>query len=479
VRTPHLISRRIATAVLTPVLAAALLAGAPAAFAGAAAPGAGSGTLDPADPYFPQLGNGGYDVVHYDLGITFLPPSRVLDGDTRIQATATAALRSFHLDLTGLTVKRVDVDGKRARFTRDGGELIIRPRVALAKGARFLVRVRYSGTPATGTIPGLGAPDGWIATNNGATTLNEPDGASRWFPSNDHPSDKATFTFRITAPDPLIGVANGTLTARQHHAGTTTWVWGETAPMATYLSQVAVGSYTLVEGGSVDGVALRSAYEPAIRAKAEAAAAATPEMLRYMTGIVGPFPFDTYGVLVPDSGPEGLAFEAQTMSLFSPDIFDSERTASIVLIHELSHQWFGDWVSPATWRETWLNEGFATYFEWVWGEYHFDVPAATQASRAEEIVARDQQTPTDDSGRDHMFAAAPYQRGALTIYALHQEVGDATFTKILRTYLARFGGRVATTTDFIKVASDVAGRDLTAQFRTWLGPGPFPSLDGR
>ena len=146
------------TAVLTPLLAVAMLclASAPPAGAGAATPGAGSGTLDPADPYFPQLGNSGYDVEHYDLGITFLPPSRVLHGDTRIQATATAQLRSFHLDLTGLAVQRVDVDGKRARFTRNGGELVIRPRVALAKGARFRVRVRYSGTPEPGTIPGSG-----------------------------------------------------------------------------------------------------------------------------------------------------------------------------------------------------------------------------------------------------------------------------------------------------------------------------------
>ena len=468
---PSRCRRALRRTITTAVLAIALVAGAVPAHAGVNAPDTDPGTLDPADPYFPKLGNSGYDVEHYDIAIDSGFPLPGLVGDTRLRATATRKLSAFNLDLRGLEVHSVAVDGKRARFVRSDGELVVTPRAPLFEGDEFHVRVKYSGTPETGTIPSIGAPNGWLTDEAGVTTLDEPDGASLWFPANDHPSDKASFTFRVTVPDPVVAVANGELRSQRSKNARTTWVWAEAAPMATYLAQVVIGDLDIVDGGTVDGVHIRNAFARDSRAAGEEVAASTPEMLALFAEQVGPFPFDTYGIVVPAGELNGLAFEAQTFSVFAPDALDP-----VLLAHELAHQWFGDWVSPATWREIWLNEGFATYLEWVWEEHASGIPLATSADRAARLVARDTDVQTDDPGLDDMFGVAPYERGGLTLYALRTTVGDDAFNRILRTYLARYGGEVATTEDFIRVASDVAGRDLESSFRSWLGPGPFPAL---
>ena len=492
---------RLAPPVLAPVLVLMLVAAAlvgmdpteAAATQGARRPSAAPpGSLDPPDPYFPGLGNRGYDVEHYDIGITYdprsaspagSPPGNAADhnagelrGDTRIRATATERLARFNLDLVGFDVASVRVDGRTATFDRTEHDLRIRPQAPIAKGEPFTVRVRYSGVPLPDQIPGLGLQNGWLLDSDGAATLNEPDGARYWFPGNDRPSDKATFCFRIDVPTPLVAVANGMLESKVASGARTIWSWNETAPMATYLSQIAIGNLDLRDEAPVDGVAIRNAFAPGSAPKAAAAAKDTPEMLRFLSGWFGKYPFSTYGIMVPDGRPRGLAFEAQTFSIISKDLFEKPDFASAILAHELSHQWFGDSVSPKTWDETWLNEGFATYGEWLWADHALDDPLQDEVDRAIRAVHRSPDVATDDPGIDQMFGPVPYERGGLTLHALRLTVGDETFAAILRTYLARFGGKSATTEDFIGVANEVSGQDLTSFFRSWLGPGPLPQF---
>jgi aminopeptidase N len=434
------------------------------------------GSADPPDPYFPLLGNRGYDVTHYDLGLSFDPSDGALHGDATITATATTPLRRFNLDLVGMRVDAVRVDGQPARTRRTGGELLVRPAEQIPARQGFRVRVRYSGTPQPRTIPGIGAPNGWLRSDDGALTLNEPDGARTWFPANDHPSDKASYTFHIDVPEGLTALANGTLTGREDDGGRTTWTWDAPAPMATYLTQVVIGHLALEDEAPVDGVAIRHAYAPSVRADAASAAAATPEMMAFLSKWFGPFPFTTYGVIAPDSGVTGLAFEGQTFSVFAPDVFGQPREASTVLVHELAHQWFGDWVSPASWGETWLNEGFATYAEWLWADATLGVPIQRNVDAAYSGVTAAPNRSATHTGRSSMFSSGVYQRGALAVHALRVTVGDDTFTKILRTYLGRFGGTTASTEDFVGVASEIAGRDLGSFFTSWLGSGSPPPL---
>ena len=463
-----------------PLVALALLAvlGSGVAAPAAAAPWHGGstnpGSIDPPDPYFPALGNAGYDVDHYDLALRTDPAKPRIEGTATITARATDRLTRFNLDLTGLRVRNVRVDGRPAQFTRQTSELRIRPAQPVARDADFRVVVRYGGKPKVGRIRSIGLVNGWLDLGGTSVTLGEPDAASRWFPANDHLRDKATYTFRVTVPKGLVAVANGRLTDKTVSATNTTWVWDEPAPMASYLTELGVGDFTLEEQPGPDGVQLRDAIaRPLIGDAKNSPVAQTGEMLTYLSSLFGKYPFATYGVLVPDAD-LGFGFEAQTLTLIGRDALLDQRQGSIELAHELTHQWFGNWVTPANWSDIWLNEGFATYGEWLWADHALGIPLSASVERARQVVGKGTGTRVDDPGVDGLFDENVYQRGALTLHALRAEVGDETFFRILHRYIDRFGGKTASTSDFIDVASEVAGRNLDSLFDSWLGDGPLP-----
>jgi aminopeptidase N len=200
----------------TLLVALCLVLVAPAA-ADAARPGApGIG-----DPYFPNDGNGGYDVAHYGLAITYTPATRRLRGVATIDATAKHDLSSFNLDFRGPRVRSVKVGGRAARWRRKGGELTIVPRAFLRRRRAFTTVIAYDGRPKAASESGLGSDDGFMPTDDGALVAGEPHGAATWFPVNEHPRDKASYSFRITVPRGVEAIANGVLLGVQHtrHGG--------------------------------------------------------------------------------------------------------------------------------------------------------------------------------------------------------------------------------------------------------------------
>ena len=150
------------------------------------------------DPYFPLAGNGGYDVGHYSLDVSYDPATAHLDGVATIEATATENLSSFNLDFHGLNVHSITVDWWNATWTRDGDELTVTPKRGLKSGRPFTVVVHYEGEP--GIIDAALGPGGWFPTDDGALVIGEPDVAAAWFPVNDHPADKASYTIEVTRP---------------------------------------------------------------------------------------------------------------------------------------------------------------------------------------------------------------------------------------------------------------------------------------
>jgi aminopeptidase N len=447
-------------------------AGSPGEAATRGAPGAG-------DAYFPGLGNGGYDVGHYDLVLAVDEKANHLDGIATITAVATQSLSSFDLDLTGLDVASVTVDGTAATIVRHNRELIVTPAQPLANGASFTTVVNYSGAPEPRSTKAIPIAVGWIATGDGSFVLSEPDGASTWFPGNDHPRDKASFTFHITAADPATAVANGILVSKvPDDAGQTTWTWDEKAPMATYLAQVAVGDYVLTTETAPNGVIIRNAFPTALNDMATFDFARTPEMIDVFAAKFGPYPFDTYGALVVTEH-TGFALETQTLSLFDVEFVDGRRTQEEIVAHELAHQWFGDDVSLSTWQDIWLNEGFATFAQWVWREHVTGEPIAHSAGA---MYAHDSarpeslEPPPGAPGVDQMFGATVYDRGALALEALRRTIGDEAFYATLQTYVSRFAGGNATTADFESVATEVSGRDVHDLLDSWLYRDPIPAL---
>lgn len=433
------------------------------------------------DPYWPELGNAGYDVEHYFIDLAVDPVANTLAGSVEITAAAEMNLDRFHLDFLGLVVDGVAVDDGEAAFSREGGELIVEPTAVLPAGESFTVAVAYHGTP-TSTYT-LGFPAGWIHTGDLVYVVAEPDGARTWFPANDHPRDKASFTFRITVPAGNIVAANGTLAGVQEGDGETTFTWDMQAPMATYLATIVAGDLVRVEGGSPAGVFLRDYLPADLAADPPAVLGRAGEMIEFFSDLFGPFPFSEYGHAIVPGLPGAL--EDQTLCIFGrealEDYFTVQPGVDAVVAHELAHQWFGDSVTPATWRDIWLNEGFATFAQWLWVEHDRGAAAyRAEVSGSYAFVAESPHPVPGDPGPsgEEMFHYSVYLRGGLTLHALRTAVGDEATFRILREWADRYSYGNATTGDFVSLAEEVSGQDLDALFDAWLFSPAIPALPG-
>ena len=667
--------RRVALVVVATVFFS-LLPAVPASAAAQPAPQAGAAGIG--DPYFPLDGNGGYDVRHYGLKLRYAPSTDVLRGAATIRARALESLNRFDLDLVGLTVDSVRVNGRKATWSRRGQELRITPAKVLRRHRDFTVKVRYHGVPKIVEISSLGR-GGVFPTADGALVIGQPHSAATWFPVNDHPSDKATYTIAVTVPRGLEAVSNGRLARVRRHHRTATWTWVERAPMASYLATATVGQFNLksskrkgisyldaidpvlyrkpaprsgqqfavsqsddnaykrlthtftvpASGGRLSFSVLRNtepgwdffaveahsvgaddwttlpdlnghsstdfgvscpswwdihpflthyqspdeeegcaptgttgrwnaasgasdgyerwsvdlgayagrrvevslsvisdevtaypgAYvddivgpgglgstsfendgntsdgwrvpgppagspgnagdwlvtnrdpEPSVGQNAQAALAKEPEVLDFLSGVLGPYPFRQAGGIVDDDPDLGYALENQTRPIYSTAFFHTDDEANdAVVLHELAHQWTGDNLAVGRWRDIWLNEGFATYMEWLWSEKQ-------GRGTADQLFAGWSSIPADDSfwelrigdpGAEQLFDAPVYYRGALTLHALRQTIGDDAFFTLLKRWTAKYAGGNVSTEQFVALAEQVSGRQLDAFFQTWL-----------
>lgn len=459
--------------------------------AGAALPVAAQGPQDftpgapgIGDSYYPELGNGGYDAQHYDLAVSVSfpesadSPQSLIDATATIEAVATQNLSSFNLDLIGLEIASITVNDAPAEFNRDGIELTITPAEPLAEGDAFTVTVVYSGSPEPFMPPAIPIEMGWSTFEGGVYVASEPVGSATWYPVNEHPLDKATYTLRVTVPKPYVVASNGLLQEVIDQGEVQTFVWDNADPTASYLVTLSIGDLVLDESSGPDGLPIRN-YFPADQVEAARAAfSRQAEMIEVFNAAFGPYPFDAYGSLVVDT-PFGFALETQTLSLFSAGILNRPDEAESTIAHELSHQWFGDSVSVADWGDIWLNEGFATYAEGVWLEHNEGRDALDNwMTRVYEWLARvgAHFKPIGQPDADDLFSINVYMRGGLTLYALRVEVGDEVFADILHTYYDRFKYGNAATADFIGVAEEVSGQDLDAFFDGWLYQQPLPDI---
>lgn len=639
------------------------------------------------DGYFPLAGNGGYDVQHYDLDLRYTPTTDMLAGTATITARATQNLSRFNLDFEGLTIRSLKVNGHTARWIRDGGELIITPPSGLREGSTFTVAVRYDGVPAP-IFDNLGI-SGFLHTDDGAVITGEPRVAATWFPVNDYPTDKASYTITFTVPRGLEVVSNGVLTDHRTRGDWTTWTWDAKEPMASYLVTAAIGHYkvdkyrangvrywdaidaTLFEpvaaphtgtqfalsqmanssykrlahtisvpssgatlsfwitrdtdpgwdfvfveahtpgqddwttlpdseghtsqatglacpywhsihpflahyqtdnadgscapngtsgawwgatgasagyeqwsvdlgawagkdvevsisyasddimqysGAFVDDIVVSTgagstSFEaddntmdgwatlgspessppnendwiagtaadvpPPLAEAVSRSFAREPEIIGFLSDTFGPYPFSAAGGIV--DGVDGLSFalETQTRPIYSKDFFRDQLNGDNVVVHELTHQWFGDSLAVARWKHIWLNEGFATYAEWLWSDHEGLGSAQDNFDLYYNAIPADNpfwSVKIGDPGPDLLFDFAVYVRGAMTLHQLRLAVGDDTFFTILREWAQRRAGGNVSTRQFIRLAEQISGKQLDDLFNTWLFTTTKPAL---
>jgi aminopeptidase N len=459
----------------------------------AGAPACSGPTVEPSslgDSYFPLLGNQGYDALHYDLDITPDFGAETLDATVAITMQATRDLTRFNLDFWGYTITELTVNGQPAEYGRDRGELMIIPDEPIVAGDTFEVTVAYNGEPREG-VPGdvlYGEPDflgsaGWVFYAGGSFVASEPRGASLWYPVNDYPTDKATYNFSITVPEPYVVATNGDLIEVVNDSGMLTYKSGLNDPIASYLVTVHTGDLTLDETAEEGQVPIRNYFATAHLDQARAIFEDTPAMIQLYEGIIGEYPFDVYGSAVVDYELP-FALETETLTTYGTRILEESERTAVTLAHELVHEWFGNSVSIARWQYIWLNEGFASYLSLMWAaeiygdgvvqsilsDWYNSISDPNFMSTAPEAIG--------NPGAENLFHHAVYWRGALTLYALRQRVGDEVFFDIIRTYFQRFKDSNATTEDFIALANEVSGEDLTDLFDAWLYHKAVPEIEG-
>jgi aminopeptidase N len=218
---------------------------------------------------------------------------------------------------------------------------------------------------------------------------------------------------------------------------------------------------------------------PPVGVSVDASFARHGEVLDFLADTFGPYPFAASGGIVDQDPGLGFALENQTRPIYSTVFFDSPEGNVGVVVHELAHQWYGDSLAVEEWKHIWLNEGFATYAEWLWSEHTGEATAQENFDFFYSLIPADDpfwDVVIGDPGRDNMFDFAVYARGAMTLHQLRLAVGDEDFSTILKIWASAQKDGNVTTDEFISLSESISGQQLDALFETWLFTAEKPEV---
>jgi aminopeptidase N len=434
-----------------------------------------SSDLPTADPYLPGHGDRAWSATHYALELDYDLAGNQLRGQAAIDAVAEEELTRLVLDLAGLEVAKVSVDGKPpAKYAARGNRLVVTLKAPVPAGTGLRLVVKYAGTPQP-LVEKHHGDAGWEELEDGVIVAGQPHGAPTWFPCNDRPDDKASYSITVTAAADYTVVANGELADKKRGSSAVTWRYEQVQPMATYLATVQIGRYELRP--YADAPVPMAAAVPADAGPGfEAAFGRQPEMMDAFVSWFGPYPFAGYTSVITADDLE-IPLESQALSTFGRNFCRDDWEAIRLVAHELAHQWFGNAVTLARWQDIWLHEGFACYSEWLWSEASGGESADHLAEHHhEKLAGLDQDLVLADPGPELMFDDRVYKRGALTLHALRRTVGDDTFFALLRGWVAEHSGGSVTTPAFRSFAAEHTGADLDELFDAWLTEPELPDL---
>ncbi len=431
------------------------------------------------DPYLPGHGDAAFSVGHYDLSLTYRPATNHLQGLATLSVRLLEEAGRLRLDLHHLTVREVQVSGQnRTRWSHRGGRLTITLKERALVGTELTVSVRYAGVPGPVQVPHLGEA-GWEELTDGVIVAAQPHGAPSWFPCNDRADDKATYAVSVTLPAAYTVAFSGQTVSDQRRGASRTWTFAQDRPMAPYLATLQVGHYTSTEvaGPAAGSGPIRVLHPAGLDPVGFAATLGRQgEILAAFEERFGPYPFAGYAAVVTDDDLE-IPLESQALSTFGRNHCEATWEAERLVAHELSHQWFGNAVTVAQWRDIWLHEGFACYAEWLWSEASDRWTTHAWAGLHHDRLRKlPQDLLLGDPGPELMFDDRVYKRGALTVHALRRALGDAAFFAVLQAWVAQHAGGSVTTADFVAQVAMTTGVDVSELIDEWVYRLPLPPL---
>jgi aminopeptidase N len=411
------------------------------------------------------------DVEHYEILVELTDASDSFTGTAKIDVAIRSERASgMWLDLAGMHVDRLRVAGIESPFTHHDGKLSFKFDREYSRDETVKIEVEYHGAPGEAGMR--------IGENRYGRrvffTDNWPDFAGHWFPSIDHPSDKAAVDFVITAPKKYAVVANGSRAQTESLPnGRTRTRWTERNAIPTYSMAVGVAEFITRSGGKVSGVPVSWYVFPQDTEAAALKFSRTGRILRYFSELIGPYPFEKLAHV--ESNTRMAAMDNANAIFYSEALFQPLPFSDDPVPHEIAHQWFGNSVTPADWDHLWLSEGFATYFDALFYE---QAPSAvslkeSMARFAESVFSYPpsrSRPVVDPELTDIMKKLNPlsYEKGAWILHMLRGILGDETFFKGIRSYYRIYKGRNVWTEDFRKAMESAGGGDLSAFFRQWL-----------
>lgn len=430
--------------------------------------------FEAADSYVPKSGDLSFRVTHYDLDVDYRVESNRLKGVAVLNAVSETKLHTLSLDLAGLRVSQVRVDGEKpAKVRHTGQKLVIDLVEPIKSQSAFQVTVKYEGLPRP--CKSLWGEVGWEELDQGVLVAGQPIGSATWYPCNDHPRHKATYRVAVTTESIYTVVAPGTLVKRSNKSSTTRWVYESAEPLSTYLATVQIGLYQAV---TLNNTSIpQTAYIPtALRKRFATDFSRQGDMMALFERLFGPYPFSSYRVVVTHDDLE-IPLEAQGMSVFGANHVDGRHGSDRLIAHELAHQWFGNSVTLTSWQHIWLHEGFACYAEWLWSEasggQNVDSCVATHyrnlAGLAQDLLV-------GDPGPELLFDDRVYKRGAIALHTIRQQLGDDVFFDLLRLWTTTYRHQNVDTRDFVRLANQLGDKPIDALVTDWLYSTRLPPL---
>ncbi|MBO9199006.1 MULTISPECIES: M1 family metallopeptidase [Niastella] len=424
------------------------------------------------------------DIQHYTFSIALSDTSDLIKGNAAIELLFIKDTQAITLDLIsqsnhkGQTVLQVTENGKQVAFTHTNNQLTLHFAIPVKTGERRKIEIIYEGIPA----------DGLVITKNkyGHRVFfadNWPNRARNWFPCVDHPSDKASLDFIVTAPAHYQVIANGVKTEDTTYNQLRRTHYTETTPLSTKIMVIGVAEFAIQQSGTVNNIPVSSWVYPEEKDKGFYDYALAVEILPYFIKNVGPYAFKKLANVESTTIFGGM--ENASAIFYSDDAsITGTRKSESLLTHEIAHQWFGDMATEADWSHLWLSEGFATYMTVLFFEHKYGSDTAKKMltkdrEKVIEFTKKKMRPVVDSSVTNYMelLNANSYQKGGWVLHMLRRQLGDTLFWKGIQTYYSRYSGKNAVTGDLCKVMEEVSGKSLQPFFQQWLFRAGHPKLD--